>query len=83
MGYRIQNTDVRGVSARPKRGPRYQIATNRQLADAMRDGRRLVKIMSARGPTFEVGGCSVDPSAVGRGPRTAEGRRPRAPSRLR
>jgi hypothetical protein len=64
VAYRIQNTGVWRVRFKRKRGPRYQIASGRQLADAMRGGRRLVKIMSVRGPIFEVGGRSVDPAIV-------------------
>ena len=62
MAYRIQRISVWPVRFKRKRGPRYQIASDRQLADAMRDGRRLIKIMSVRGPIFEVGGRSVDPA---------------------
>jgi hypothetical protein len=46
VAYRIHETGV----ARVKRecGPRDQIASDRRLAHAMRDGRPLLKIMSVR-----------------------------------
>jgi hypothetical protein len=60
---------IGGRPSRKRPRPRYDITIFRQLADVMSDGRRLTKILSARGVAFEVGSRSVDPS-IAEGART-------------